>query len=543
MGNNQNIVRYSRSIGLAVVSLNIFVLGCLASLFMMDSRGTTALIFLISGGVASMCSFFLPRLYNSGADASTMSRKTQGVMLDESGRQVQLSLNLKKLEQGSTSDIVDDSGAWQHVYSFISFLKQNLSSLRVISDTISDEILQEETQKKSVLEQVPLLEKDASVMMDILTQQQNQLATVLSTVTESATAAVDQFSLAEETKGLILDAEDASQSIEADIAKQIEGISGNKQSVNTMKDHIQIIEKDTNKIHEFTANAQYIALEGGSNVSAINKNMRLIQRTVDESSRLVEELSQGSEQIEDIIGVIEDIAEQTQLLAINASIEAVKAGEYGRGFSIIAGYVNRLASESNRATTQITDIIKHTQHIIEKTVTLLHEVDHRASEGSSLTEDAKTTMDEIIISSESVVGQLQGIAQSIGVISHEGADLTVAVDKALDNANEIADKSNQIKSITHDFTNAFSDLFLLNKKNSTQSKRVLQEITDLESQGVKVFSKAQSSKEIISKLSQRSKVRSKRDGVNGTSVEQLRGIINGVTGKTKKGFSLGTMSD
>jgi methyl-accepting chemotaxis protein len=119
-------------------------------------------------------------------------------------------------------------------------------------------------------------------------------------------------------------------------------------------------------------NAAKVAETGGASVEKAVASMKRIQQRVQVSSEAIQELGQRGGQIGEIVQTIEHIAEQTNLLALNAAIEAARAGEHGRGFAVVADEVRKLAERSADATREIAALIHAVQSDVEKAI---HEMD------------------------------------------------------------------------------------------------------------------------------------------------------------------------
>jgi methyl-accepting chemotaxis protein len=152
------------------------------------------------------------------------------------------------------------------------------------------------------------------------------------------------------------------------------------------------------------------ATSGADIVQKTVVGMSRIALKVQESARTVESLGQRSDQIGAIIGTIEDIADQTNLLALNAAIEAARAGEQGRGFAVVADEVRALAERTTRATKEIGGMIKSIQMETRSAVSAMEEGVQEVERG---TEDASlsgSALEEILAQVNEVTGQINQIA-------------------------------------------------------------------------------------------------------------------------------------
>jgi methyl-accepting chemotaxis protein len=152
------------------------------------------------------------------------------------------------------------------------------------------------------------------------------------------------------------------------------------------------------------------ATSGAEVVRKTVDGMSRIAAKVQESARTVESLGERSDQIGAIIGTIEDIADQTNLLALNAAIEAARAGEQGRGFAVVADEVRALAERTTRATKEIGSMIKSIQSETRSAVAAMEEGVHEVERGTEDASRSGSALEEILAQVGEVTGQINQIA-------------------------------------------------------------------------------------------------------------------------------------
>lgn len=144
-------------------------------------------------------------------------------------------------------------------------------------------------------------------------------------------------------------------------------------------------------------------------VKANIEKMLTLRQKIQIIAELILELSEHTQQIGDIIGIVEDIAEQTNMLALNAAVEAARAGENGKGFSVVAGEIRKLADESKQATTKITSLIKDIQQATNSTVMATEEGSKEIELGVKLADNINTNIESLI----NLIGEVKTVTEEI----------------------------------------------------------------------------------------------------------------------------------
>jgi methyl-accepting chemotaxis protein len=206
--------------------------------------------------------------------------------------------------------------------------------------------------------------------------------------------------------------------------------------------------------------ASDIAIKGKESVEKTVNSMVEISRTINEVASTVEELGKSSNEIGNIVMVINDIADQTNLLALNAAIEAARAGEQGRGFAVVADEVRKLAERSSKATREIAEMIKKIQIETKNSVNSMQIGVAKVDEGVKLAEDAKTALSAIVEASERAVDMVQRIAvaaeeQSSAVeeVSQNTENVANIVKRSLDSISQIKEAADLLKQTAEEMKN------------------------------------------------------------------------------------------
>jgi len=236
----------------------------------------------------------------------------------------------------------------------------------------------------------------------------------------------------------------ASEEFSATAAEQAQGAETQKDqthqvatAMQEMSSTVQEVSENSNKAAQASRNAADTARKGGSIVEDTLAKMRAIADSVGQTATKVQELGKSSNQIGEIIGVIDDIADQTNLLALNAAIEAARAGEQGRGFAVVADEVRKLAERTSKATKEITQMIQSIQAETKSAVEAMQAGTQQVELGVESTTKAGNSLSEIIKTSE----QVGDMVMLIATAATEQASATEEINSNIEQIAKIMQES------------------------------------------------------------------------------------------------------
>ena len=186
-------------------------------------------------------------------------------------------------------------------------------------------------------------------------------------------------------------------------------------------------------------NARDLSKHGDTVVANVVKGIEKVAKTVNASAEVIADLGQRSNQIGQIVSVIKDIADQTNLLALNAAIEAARAGEQGRGFAVVADEVRKLAERTTAATSEISSMVGVIQEDTGRAVTTMRQSSHDVQEGVSLANQAGRALQDIASSVEQVADMIGHIAAA----TQEQSSASEALTQNVEGIAQVADENSR----------------------------------------------------------------------------------------------------
>ncbi|MBJ8503452.1 methyl-accepting chemotaxis protein [Acinetobacter seifertii] len=246
---------------------------------------------------------------------------------------------------------------------------------------------------------------------------------------------------------------------------QAQEIAGASTAMNEMALSIDQVSANASESANVAQRSVSIASNGAQVVNRSIEGMDTIREQIQETSKRIKRLGESSQEIGNIVSLINDIADQTNILALNAAIQASMAGEAGRGFAVVADEVQRLAERSASATKQIETLVKTIQTDTNEAVISMEQTTTEVVRGANLAKDAGIALDEIqkvsgdlanLIASISDAAKLQSasashIAATMTVVQEITSQTTTATFDTARSVSELANMSESLRESVTDF--------------------------------------------------------------------------------------------
>ena len=282
----------------------------------------------------------------------------------------------------------------------------------------------------------------------------DQLRDLVSRITETSQE-VAQYTAS--TQGITNQLAEASE-------HQAQEIAGASAAINEMAMSIDQVSSNAEESAVVAERSVKIAANGANVVNRSIEGMDIIREQIQETSKRIKRLGESSQEIGNIVALINDIADQTNILALNAAIQASMAGEAGRGFAVVADEVQRLAERSASATKQIETLVKTIQTDTNEAVISMEQTTSEVVRGANLSKDAGVALDEI----QNVSGNLAKLIANIS----DAAKLQSA------SAGHIATTMNVVQEITLQTTTATFDTARSVSELANMAEALRESVTD-----------------------------------------------------------------
>jgi methyl-accepting chemotaxis protein len=330
-------------------------------------------------------------------------------------------------------------------------------------------------------------------------QATNQIATTIQQVAKGITQqteAVNKTALSAEQMG-----------------RAIDGVAKGAQEQSNSVTHVSNMTVDLSKIIQNVAEQSRQQAEGAalavSSARASSKSVentvngiQMIKTKVDLSSRKVEEMGKHSQEIGVIVETIGDIASQTNLLALNAAIEAARAGEHGKGFAVVADEVRKLAEKSASATKEITNLVHNIQQTVEEAIQAMNESSLEVEKGVSQTTESNQSLDAIL----QAAGEGQKIGENIMSAAAQMSNMARELVSSMDSVSAVVEENTaateEMAASSDEVTQAVEAFASISEENSAAVEQVSASTEEMNAQVEEVTASVDSLSQMARQLNE-----------------------------------------
>ncbi|RFU60905.1 methyl-accepting chemotaxis protein [Peribacillus glennii] len=249
----------------------------------------------------------------------------------------------------------------------------------------------------------------------------------------------------------------------------------NSDSLKEVLQGVLRISESSASVSELARETTSEAEEGSKFVQDNLSQMRFIHKSVSESNEVITQLSERSQEIGKILDVISGIADQTNLLALNAAIEAARAGEHGKGFAVVADEVRKLAEQSQSSTKLIADLIAVIQKDTEQSVKIMREVMENAEKGVQVSTDTSSKFATILDSTRNITPQIEEITATVQQISASVEEVAESAELITQAAKQNSSMSGDVAAATEEQLASMQEI----NASSTSLASMAEELQDM----------------------------------------------------------------
>ncbi|EHI97568.1 methyl-accepting chemotaxis sensory transducer with Cache sensor [Clostridium sp. DL-VIII] len=221
-------------------------------------------------------------------------------------------------------------------------------------------------------------------------------------------------------------------------------------SMGNLNNAVEDMGEKSNIVSLAVDNASNYSEKGSEALNEVNLSMRNIQKSVNETAKVIVKLGEHSKAISQITEVIKGISEQTNLLALNAAIEAARAGEQGKGFAVVADEVRKLAEQSGEAANQVSNIISGIQKENENVILVMNKGVKEVDTGSKVIGEANSYFEMIFKSIQEISTNMKKVSYSINHMNNSSKEVFTNLDYIVELSEKVSSETQVISATTEE---------------------------------------------------------------------------------------------
>lgn len=320
---------------------------------------------------------------------------------------------------------------------------------------ILEQGIQKDNQGKITLQEIRMDRQDEfghfASLLNILLDQVRKFIGQVSDSSQQLTASAQELtSTVDQSSGTSMQVVSSTEKLVHGADVQLQNAKKSRQDVIQMSDAIVQIAENTQKVSNAAEKTSTNAAAGEQSIREVIAQMQIIEKKTDASVSSIELLENKSGQIGKIVEVISSIANQTNLLALNAAIESARAGEAGRGFSIVAEEVRKLAEQSQDAAKQITELIAEVQSSTSQAANFMQESKIEVDAGARIVDNAGKNFTEIVQMVLTITQQIHEISASVEESNNHSQEIVTSMQVMEKESQDAAGQAQTISASTQE---------------------------------------------------------------------------------------------
>ena len=342
--------------------------------------------------------------------------------------------------------------------------------------------------------------ESATKVNEAAAQSEESSTQIAHTISEVAAGAADQARASTDTSMAMIELGQVIEQVGSGASQTAQSVGAQADAISQMAQAIREAATASDEVNMAGAAAGKAADKGASTVRESAAGMARIKKAVDTGASVVNSLGAKGSQIGAIVQTIDDIADQTNLLALNAAIEAARAGEQGKGFAVVADEVRKLAERSRAATKEIAALIAEVQKGTAEAVAAMQVGAREVETGSDLAERSAAALDEIagaVAASNAAVARITSAVEAMEAASSNVVSATDTIASIAESTNEAASSMSASALRVND---AVESIAAISEENSASAEEVSAATLELNEQAQGVVQAAGSLTDMSEKL-------------------------------------------